>query len=104
MKELTHDHPLIGTWVTKDEDSDAVFTISVSGGEFSVTGYCHSDGELFEIGDIVWDGKWLSFLATMPSTNTRTRNSFHALGDGTAVLRYTIEEIWIKKAGGQPGS
>ncbi len=91
------DHPLIGTWVTKDEDSDAAFTFSVTDGEFRVSGFCQSDGEEFEISDVKWDGNALTFNAIMPSTGFATRNVFSIRLDGKLDLELTTHEVWKKK-------
>lgn len=91
------DHPLIGTWVTSDEDSDAAFTFSVADGEFCVSGFCQSDGEEFEISGVNWDGVALTFNAIMPSTGFATKNVFSIRPDGKLDLELTTREVWKKK-------
>jgi hypothetical protein len=88
------DHPLIGTWVTNEEDSDAAFTISVTDGEFRVSGVCQSDGETFEIEGVNWDGSALTFTAIMPSTGFVTKNVFRVRPDGQLDLELTTYEVW----------
>ena len=80
MKEVNRD--LVGTWVTQEEDSDAVFNVSVVEGEYTVSGYDRSDGEAFEITDVSWNGVALSFVAIMPSTGFKSKNSFIMHPDG----------------------
>ena len=87
---------LVGKWATEDEDSDAVFVFSIKDGRCEVTGYCRSDGEVFEIGDVTWDDSTLSFNALMPSTGCYSKNSFTILPDGRAELELTIYETWKK--------
>lgn len=90
-------HPLIGTWVTAEEDSNVAFTFSLKNNKFGVTGLCRSDGEEFEITRVRWDGRALSFIARMPSTDTITKNVFRIRPDGTAELDLTTHEVWKKK-------
>ena len=95
---LPPDHPLVGTWITEDEDSNVAFTISVRDGTFAVAGFCRMDGEAFEISELEWDGDFLCFLARMPSTDTVTKNRFRIRVDGQADLECTIYEVWKKQA------
>jgi hypothetical protein len=95
------DHPLIGTWVTSDEDSDAAFTFSVADGEFRGSGFCRSDGEEFEISGVNWDGTALTFTAIMPSTGFATKNIFRIRPDGKLDLELTTHEVWKKTGVGQ---
>ena len=94
---IPSDHPLVGTWITDAEDSDAAFTVSVKNNKFCVSGICRSDGEAFKITHARWDGKALSFTARMPSTDTRTENVFRLRRDGGADLELTTYEVWKKK-------
>ena len=91
------EHPLIGTWVTNDEDSDAAFTFSVADGEFRVSGFCQSDGEEFEVSGVNWDGTALTFTARMPSTGCVTKNVFRIRPDGKLDLELTTHEVWKKR-------
>ena len=88
---------LEGTWVTEEEDSDAEFSFVVKDGHLEVSGVCRSDGEAFEIEDIVWDGASLSFTAIMPSTGFKSKNSFRMRDDGKADLELTYRETWKKR-------
>lgn len=94
---LLKDHPLIGTWVTEDEDSDAAFVISAADEGFRVSGFSRSSATPFEISDIVWDGEALSFTARFPPADTVTRNVFRARSHAIADLELTTYEVWIKK-------
>ncbi|MFA6008445.1 MAG: hypothetical protein WC799_00570 [Desulfobacteraceae bacterium] len=91
-------HPLIGTWITDNEDSDAAFSITFEDGAFKVHGFCRSDGEEFEISNLEWNGEWLRFTAKMLSTDTISKNAFRIRPDGRANLELTIFEVWKKKA------
>ena len=91
------DHPLVGTWVTEEEDSRAAFVISVSRNKFRVSGFSRPDGEAFKITQLKWDGRALSFTARMPSTGWTTRNVLRLRRDGNANLEITLFEIWKKK-------
>lgn len=91
------DHPLAGTWITEEEDSNAAFTISIDEQEFRVSGFCRSDGEMFDISQVEWEDNALSFVARMPSTNHTTRNVFRLRPDGKADLELTLYEVWKKK-------
>ena len=97
MTSVPPDHPLIGTWITSDEDSNAAFVFSVSNNQFQVSGFCRSDGEEFQITEVTWDGEALSFVARMPSTEAMTKNVFRIRPDGTANLELTTYEIWKKR-------
>lgn len=88
---------LIGTWITEDEDSNVSFTFSAKNNKLHVSGFCRSDGEVFEIKKVRWDGKTLSFTARMPSTDTVTKNIFRVRRDGRLDLELTTYEIWKKK-------
>lgn len=97
MISVSSDHPLVGTWITSEEDSNAAFIFEVSNNQFRVSGFCRTDGEQFQMSDVNWDGQALSFVALMPSTNTVSRNIFRMRPDGTADLALTTYEIWKKR-------
>jgi hypothetical protein len=42
VSEIQEDHPLAGTWITDDEDSDAAFVFNSKNGEIEVSGFCRS--------------------------------------------------------------
>lgn len=93
VAEVSEDHPIAGTWITDEEDSDAAFIFTVAHGYLEVSGFCRSDGEKFEIRDTRWDGDTLTFTARMPSTDYTSINSFRMRPDGKAAsplqfLRY----------------
>jgi hypothetical protein len=90
-------HPLLGTWITEDEDSDVAFVISTVDDTFHVSGFSRSSAVPFEVFDVVWDGEALSFTARFPPTNTVTQNVFRARSNGVADLELTVHEVWIKK-------
>ena len=97
LQSVPADPALAGTWITDDEDSDAAFVISISKGKFQVNGFCRSDGERFEITQVKWDGRALSFVARMPSTDAITGNTFRLRPDGRADFELTTFEVWKKK-------
>jgi hypothetical protein len=97
LAPVPDDHVLIGTWITDGEDSNAAFTVSLRGGKLRVSGFCRSDGEQFEVKQAKWDGKALSFIARMPSTDTITKNVFRVRPDGKVDLELTTYEVWKKK-------
>jgi hypothetical protein len=49
---------------------------------FVFSGFCRSDGEEFDIRQVKWDGRALSFMARMPSTDNVTKNVFRMRPDG----------------------
>lgn len=95
--KLTKQHPLVGTWITADEDSDSAFVVNVTRGRFVVSGFCRSDSEKFRISNTTWDGHVLSFESFMPSTRTKATHSFAMRSDGRIDHQLTIWEIWKKK-------
>jgi hypothetical protein len=88
---------LLGTWITENEDSNAAFTVSAKNNRYRVAGFCRSDGEMFEITRVKWDGKALSFIARMPSTKAVSKNVFRIRQDGKLDLELTTYEVWKKK-------
>ena len=97
VSEVSGDHPLVGTWITDEEDSDAAFIFTIEHGDIEVSGFCRSDGEEFEIRNTKWDGETLTFTARMPSTDYTSINAFRMRPDGRADLTLTIFEVWKKK-------
>ena len=65
---------LVGRWETEGRDSSAVFEVAVVAGRPVVTGFDDANGERFKVSRVIWDGKSLSFAATMPSTRFRSRH------------------------------
>jgi hypothetical protein len=97
MKTMPEDHPLIGTWITDDEDSNVAVMISVKNGSPHVECFIRSDGEFYEISNLSWDGTRLEFEGLIPSSGWRTRHVFSAAPDGTANVEFTWFEVWKKK-------
>lgn len=91
------DEALAGIWTTENEDSNAEFSFVIEKGAFQVSGLDLSDGEKFQIEEVVWDGNALSFTATMPSTGFVSQNVFRVQPDGKAELELTIYETWKKR-------
>src|SRR5262245_20499594 len=94
---ISSNHPLVGTWETEEQDSSAVFTVSVTEGYFVVTGKDEMDNEAFHIDDIRWDGEALRFTSVMPSTGHRATHAFRMRADGTVSHELTLIEIWKKR-------
>ena len=94
----TKTHPLVGTWITDEEDSNSAFVIKVAGGKFAVSGFCRSTKERFKITRIRWDGVSLSFDAVFPSTAWKSGHVLQLRADGRMKHELTIWEIWKKKA------
>lgn len=95
--KLDRTHPLVGTWITEDEDSDVALVVKVVRGRFAVSGFCRSDGERFKVTKVCWDGEALSFDTLMPSTECRARHVFRLQSDGRVEVELTFWEIWKRK-------
>jgi hypothetical protein len=93
-KFIDEDNPLIGSWVTNDDDSSAMFSISVENNRFLVEGIDRMDGEAFQISDIHWDGKKLSFTSKMKSMNYTVRHVMFSISKNRIIHEYTIPEKW----------
>jgi len=102
MKPMPKDHPLVGTWITEDEDSNVSVVITSDGGTPKVKCFTRSDGEFHEITELLWDGESLEFHATVPSNGWRTKLVFRAAHDGTAHVEFTWFEVW-KHSDAKPG-
>jgi hypothetical protein len=97
MNIVQKDHPLVGTWITEDEDSNLAFVIEVRRGHFRVSGFTRSDGEFHKITNLKWTGKALSFDSLTPSNGWRTKVVFRVGPDGSANVDFTLFEVWKKK-------
>jgi hypothetical protein len=96
-KGVQKDHPLVGTWITDDEDSNLAITIEIKKGNFKVSSFVRSTGEFLKISKLLWDGKALSFSSLVPSNGWRTRVVFRAARDASAHVEFTDYEVWKKK-------
>jgi hypothetical protein len=90
-------HPLIGTWVLPD-DTPAEYTVHSLGETPAVSGVDSSDGEVFVISDVHWDGTALRFTSLMPSTSYELTHVMRAFDGGAVEHEWTRVEIWHKKA------
>ena len=97
--DLQFRHPLIGTWILPD-DTPAEYTVTALGDAPSVSGVDTSDGEVFVISDVHWDGTVLRFTSLMPSTSYELTHTLRALDAETVEHEWTRVEIWHKKASG----
>lgn len=95
--KLDHTHPLVGTWITEDEDSDVALVVKAVRGRFAVSGFCRSDGERLRVTKVCWDGEALSFDTLVPSTKCRAKHVFRLQADGRAEVEFTFVDIWKKK-------
>jgi len=104
-------HPMVGTWIQEENPfhrTSAVFKVAVKDGNFLVTGVDESDGTVFEISGIIWDGKALRFLSIFPPTKHKAQHAFRLVGKDRIKHRvsHTYEgetcsddEKWIKRPG-----
>jgi len=79
------DHPLIGTWITDEEDSDTAFRFSLENNKLRVSGFCRSSGEEFEITHVKWTA-WRSASSHDFRRQTPSRRTFSECdrtGEGT---------------------
>lgn len=97
MKTIDKEHPLVGTWVTEDEDSNLAVVITVQRGRFHVSSFTQSDGEFHRIRNVKWDGKALSYDSVVPSNGWRTRVVFRVGPNRGAKVEFTVFEVWKKK-------
>lgn len=97
MKTVQKDHPLVGTWITEDEDSNLAFVIEVRRGRLHVSSFTRSDGEVHRIRNLKWDGKALSFDSVVPSNGWRTKVVFRTGPNHSAKVEFTLFEVWKKK-------
>ena len=97
IKTMPKDHPLVGTWITDDEDSNVAVVIKSKGGTPHVDCFTRSDGEFHRITDMSWNGESLVFHSTVPSNGWKTKHVFRAAPDGTADVAFTWYEVWKKK-------
>ena len=94
---IESNHPLVGTWITENEDSDVEIKVDVSEGYFKISAICISDGEKFEVYDINWHENTLTFLTVMPSTKTKSTCTLSIRENGNADFSLTTYEVWKKK-------
>jgi hypothetical protein len=102
-------HPLIGTWVQKENPFDttaAVFTVAVKQGRFLVSGVDEGDGIAFKISSTRWDGERLHFVSFYPPTNHTARHALRLTGKGRANHRvsyrdeegtFVDDQLWLKR-------
>jgi hypothetical protein len=102
MKTMPENHPLVGTWITENEDSNVAVVIKSDGGPPQVECFTRSDGGFHDITDLLWDGESLEFHSTVPSNGWKTKHVFRAAPDGTAHVEFTWYEVW-KQSDAKPG-
>ncbi len=95
-------NPLCGVWRYVGDDSDdyylTEYSVSVVNGEFQVSGIDRSDGEVFQISDISWNGVTLSFHSYVPTTGRCGISQLRYIGDGKIefLFTFTVLEVWTK--------
>ena len=97
MNTMPDDHPLVGTWITEDEDSNMAVVIGVKNGQPEIACFTRSDGEFHGICDVRWNGESLHFDSVVLSNGWRSHHVFRAAADGTANVEFTWYEVWKKK-------
>jgi hypothetical protein len=90
---LRTDHPLVGTWVVAHEASNIEFTISARPKSFAVRARDSSDGELYVVENVNWDGQALSFKLLVPSNGTRVQHRMRTNRDGTLEDVFTASYV-----------
>jgi hypothetical protein len=82
-------------------DSTARFKITFVDGAIQIEGWDSSDGEKFRISDVQWNGKRLSGIFVMPSTNGTTFSDLLLIDANTLKGTYkgssTGEEVWKRQ-------
>jgi hypothetical protein len=97
LKKIDRNHPLIGTWITEEEDSSAEITIAFETGHFRVTGYGSMSKEKFIIENLSWDGKKLKFTSRIPSSNDAVKHMLMLLPDLKVDHELTFCDAWKRK-------
>jgi hypothetical protein len=109
-------HAFVGTWVQEADSIDrtaAVFTIAVKEGRFLISGVDESDGTVFKLTNIRWDGETLRFVTFFPPTNHKAKHALRLIGRGRVSHKvtysdetgtYASDERWRKRAHGQKHS
>jgi len=65
------------------------FTIAAAPGGFTVAAVDRSDGEVFDIANVTWDGETLRFDVAVLSNGYRTQHAMRVRADGTIDDEYT---------------
>jgi len=92
----TLNEQLIGTWVSEDEDTTSNFTIAIHQNKYNVSGIDLSDGEIYKIEHIEWNGASLSFTTLMPSTGYSVKYDITPHSENEAESALTVQEKWKK--------
>ena len=103
-------HPFVGTWAQDEDCSDrtsVTFTVAVKDGRFLISGVDESDGTIFKISDIRWDGVNLRFVSFFPTTNHKAKHAFRLIAKGQVNHQvsytdedgtFTDDERWKKRS------
>lgn len=85
---------IVGKWQV--ENSSAVFEIAASGDGIAISGLDSSDGEVFVITNVKWDGQVLEADFLMPSTHFTTHSRLSLADSTTLSGKYedASPEIW----------
>jgi hypothetical protein len=87
---------LAGRWETENRDNSAVFEVAIADEKPVVTGFDSMDGEHFNISQVEWDGKSLTFATYMPSSRFRSKHRFTLVRAGCVDHELTVIERWKK--------
>jgi hypothetical protein len=93
--------PYLGTWEDPVESvKRAVFTVAEVDGKPQVTGIDESDGEPFQVHDVLLDAAGLHFTTVMPSTGHSVKHLFERPSSaGDVVHAFTLTETWRRRTG-----
>ena len=98
VETLHSNSPFLGTWVSEDGDSSAVFSVTTSSNGLLVSGIDREDGEKFIISEIKHGSDTLEFLSEMPSTGHKVHHVFTSDGAGAISHQYTLTERWVRES------
>jgi hypothetical protein len=105
--KVNSSHPLVGTWVEKENPFTVVYTITARAGRFRVSGVDESGGIALRISNTIWDGEILRFVSLFPPTKHQAYHEFWLTrkGRGKHKVSYSdedgnhmINETWKKRA------
>lgn len=88
---------LEGVWLASDQDSRLELRIEIKNGVALVSACDRYDGEVFEVRNVLWDGKSLKFGLVVPSTGYTTASEITPLSRARFLQRVTFEETWTKQ-------
>lgn len=93
---------IIGTWKTEDS-TERVKISETTGGTVSVSSYDLSDGEVFEVSNLVVSTDSVEYDKLVPSNGYRTHEKLAIGQDGRLSGKLTVYEMWVKTIKGKGG-